>query len=460
VLACLALVALLVSACTSGAAAAGQDTGIQALNAQRAANGLPAGVPEDPIASSGCAAHDSYMHQNNFFGHGEDPSKPGYSTLGDIFKQPYGEVLAQGDGNGFDAWLSSGTGPWESAPIHLFLFLDPTVSAVGGDESFGFDCMRMAYGRTQQGFYSYPGPDRVDVRPAEHAAESPYVPQEKVGIPASQTTGPNILLWGGCTLQSASIASGSADSVDSRLIGHAQLPNFFHDGGDLIPVKPLGYFRRYTVTADWACGTQTFAFTTGGRANQVSLRVDDGDTRPGQLVLRVQSDAPSGLATVSGPHGQIAVALAERGGELDSKPLKLAPGHYEACATTGSQASGYETATDCQKFDHPGLASSFVSVSTFAQHASTVSLTVKASGPVLGRTLWVAGILMQGCGQPACGGSSKHYDRAVNLKASQTFSFAAPRHGAELDAHFTTMNFSAAGISYRGLDIFRSAVAH
>ena len=456
----LALAVLTAFACAQGAAAAGQDVAIKALNAQRAANGLPASVVENTTASAGCAAHDSYMHRNNVFGHGEDPSLPGYSTLGDVFKQPFGEVLASGRNGGFADWVATGVGPWETAPIHLFLLLDPTVGAVGADESDGFDCMRLAWnGAVPSGFYSYPGPDRVDVPPAEHASESPYVPQEKVGIPADQTTGPEHPSLGPCALSSASVSSSSG-VVASQLAGPAQV-DFFYNGGDLIPVKPLGYFTRYTVSANWACGTQSFSFTTGGRANQVLLNVDDDNAVPNRVVLRVDSDAPSGSATLTGLGGQsLAVTLHEKDGSLLSKPLKLPQGHYKACATTGSQESGYETAGDCHEFDHAGNGADYLTVSKLVRRGATVSITVEARGPALGQKLWITGTLASGCGQKWCQGWIKHSERTTRLKASQTFSFPAPQGKAQLDVHLLLLDFTAAGIGYRGVEIDRYANVH
>ncbi len=51
------------------------------LNALRAANGLPAGIVENPAWSAGCALHMSYLALNDFEGdwHTESPSRPGYT---------------------------------------------------------------------------------------------------------------------------------------------------------------------------------------------------------------------------------------------------------------------------------------------------------------------------------------------------------------------------------------------
>lgn len=49
------------------------------LNAQRAANGIPAGIAENPALSDGCAKHDRCGATNNTLAHGEDCTKPGYT---------------------------------------------------------------------------------------------------------------------------------------------------------------------------------------------------------------------------------------------------------------------------------------------------------------------------------------------------------------------------------------------
>lgn len=68
------------------------------LNAQRQANGIPPAA-FDATRANGCERHNYYQSLNGL-GHGQDPSKPGYS--------PEGTNVA-----GFEV-LSSGEGGWST----------------------------------------------------------------------------------------------------------------------------------------------------------------------------------------------------------------------------------------------------------------------------------------------------------------------------------------------------------
>src|SRR4051812_19713562 len=54
------------------------------LNDLRAANGIPAGIAENPSWTAGCAAHMKYLELNDFRGswHTEVPGRAGYSDAG------------------------------------------------------------------------------------------------------------------------------------------------------------------------------------------------------------------------------------------------------------------------------------------------------------------------------------------------------------------------------------------
>jgi hypothetical protein len=59
---------------------------IAALNAQRAAHGIPADLVENPDYSLGCAMHMAYeaLHGRSRVSHAEDPGLRGYTPLGDL----------------------------------------------------------------------------------------------------------------------------------------------------------------------------------------------------------------------------------------------------------------------------------------------------------------------------------------------------------------------------------------
>ncbi|HET6547073.1 MAG TPA: hypothetical protein VFG79_01365, partial [Solirubrobacter sp.] len=79
-----AAAAVSIVAAVVGAAAARADApasfGIAALNAQRQAHGIPAGIVENPAWSLGCDHHISYLQANGGdLTHDEVLGRPGYT---------------------------------------------------------------------------------------------------------------------------------------------------------------------------------------------------------------------------------------------------------------------------------------------------------------------------------------------------------------------------------------------
>jgi len=158
------------------------------LNAQRAAQGVPSGIVEDASLSDGCAKHNAYDRINGVLTHGEDPSRPGYTQ--------------EGDQAGKTSVLYAGSGPWtgshdpfEAAPIHLHQLLAPRLDRMGASEDQGYGCATTLASRNRPApasdvTYTYPGDGATAWSPAQTAAEGPYTPGERVGIPAGTTTGP------------------------------------------------------------------------------------------------------------------------------------------------------------------------------------------------------------------------------------------------------------------------------
>ena len=74
--------AALALAAASAAGAAGHRAILAALNAERAANGIPATVRENAGWSAKCADHVAYMATTGSFSHSENPASPKYASSG------------------------------------------------------------------------------------------------------------------------------------------------------------------------------------------------------------------------------------------------------------------------------------------------------------------------------------------------------------------------------------------
>jgi hypothetical protein len=290
-------------------AAASADTSateaIRLFNAQRAANGLPGDIVENASWSSACFKHNDYQRQNDGLTHEEEPGKPGYTTEGRFAGQ--NSVLAQGS-----TW-SQGN-PWETAPIHLIQLLTPRLKSMGVDDRGGFVCATTWPGFAESGpaapvIFTYPGDGRAGWRASEVAAEGPFTPGEKLGIPKDTRTGPYIYALldgpGGffdlrdkarlttATLTGAQgpVALKTADSTNSAL-GPYMPPGAF-----IIPVDPLLGGTKYTASVTFDVGgtpvSKTWSFTTAGAAASLALSSSWPSTAKGRSV--------SGSVTCSRP---------------------------------------------------------------------------------------------------------------------------------------------------------------
>jgi hypothetical protein len=253
---------------SESAVAATAGEAIARLNAQRAENGIPAGIVERPDWSYKCARHNDYQRQNGL-GHDEDPSRPGYSPEGAWAGQ--NSVLASGAN-----W--DGANPFENAPIHLDQLLAPRLAEMGIDDSAGYVCATTWPGMTrpapaQATVYTYPGNGRTGVPYAQTASESPFVPGDFVGLPGGTTTGPNILVLadrptiGPARITGASL-TGPDGPVELRWVdnGTGGIGPYLVPGGVVIPVRPLrpasAYSASVTVSAEGATTSRAWSFTT------------------------------------------------------------------------------------------------------------------------------------------------------------------------------------------------------
>lgn len=231
------------------------------LNAQRAANGIPAGITENREWSDGCAKHNRYVELNGTDmsdPHNEDPSKPGYT--------PEGQAAAQSAvlGGTYD---KSGQNPYETAPIHLMQLLGPGLSQTGYAEG----CMWTWPGYQRpipEGVetYSYPGPGASIYR-SETAYEWPFVPGDFVGLPEGTKTGPHLYVFafGGSGWDVDILRAelrGPSGSVPVKFVDNltsgpkGSIGAYLPRGGIIIPTRPLDPGTRYRAVVDGRIGSE------------------------------------------------------------------------------------------------------------------------------------------------------------------------------------------------------------
>jgi hypothetical protein len=335
------------------AGAAGASGTIAELNAQRAANGIPAGITEDPNLSAGCAAHDHYMAINHTLTHYEIAGNPGYTTEGDYAGR--NAVLAQGAD-----WATGN--PYEHAPLHLDQLLAPRLTVLGSADAEGFTCTTTFPGWTRPDpgaltVYSYPGPGAA-IYPSEVARELPWTPGQLVGIPAGARTGPYIVVLvdapgqspkvNPATLTNATLAGPSGPvavrTVDgtTAIPGGSSLGQYISPGGFIIPVTPLVPGARYQahVLVGFA-GVQTphdWSFTARLNDPQSILRA-----RGSKLSFNSLSPRPIRVRFVRAGGGH-APTLVIR--PAHSARLHLAPGSWQACGYQ-APAAGFDAYSAC-----------------------------------------------------------------------------------------------------------------
>lgn len=264
----------------AGLAHAGATTGaeiVSYLNQQRAASKIPAAIKPDAHWSAACAAHNHYEELNGALTHNELTSGQGY-TADSAFAALHG-VIYQGL-----PWTAT-QNPFESAPIHLAQVLAPRLDSAGAAESGGFGCFTSLISRKRPApkakkIYTYPRNGATGWRTSEIAAEGPYTPGQRRGIPAGTTTGPYLLaMFDGPSLgvfSEAKVVSASVRgpagpvkirTADNRTSG---LAGYLPTGAYLIVRKPLAPHTTYTakvsakIVGSKLKFSHTWKFTTGG----------------------------------------------------------------------------------------------------------------------------------------------------------------------------------------------------
>ena len=215
------------------------------LNNLRAANGIPAGISENPAWSAGCAQHMHYLELNDFAGdwHTEVAGRPGYTDAG---KAAAGSsVLSNAPSLGLEP-------DWQISPFHFAQLLAPRLSVSGAVP--GCIYTWPGYQRPQPAqleLYTYPGDGVQD-------ATSQYLYVFGFGAGVADGTLSDAVLIG---------PDGAVplNVVDNHTPG-AQ--GYLPPGGFLSPSEPLqddtAYTAQVTFTSDQGVrAVKRWSFSTG-----------------------------------------------------------------------------------------------------------------------------------------------------------------------------------------------------
>lgn len=259
----------------AGTSAENSSRDLRYLNAERQADGLPAGILLNTRWSVECAAHDQYLLENHLLQHTESPSQPGYSAGGAWAGNS--AVLSHGT-----PW-TPGRNPWENAPIHLDQLFAPSLSVVGIDDSHGYVAVTTFVGMlrrpvSRDTIFTYPANKQKHVPASEVANEVPFTPQQFVGIKRGRKTGRQMFVYlnqahqvgqAAVTIEAASMKTASGHHVELRWVNTTtKTVGPYLSGAVLIPVKPLAAGTTFTVRVKVKDGkgslSHAWSFTTAG----------------------------------------------------------------------------------------------------------------------------------------------------------------------------------------------------
>jgi len=250
----------------------------------RAANGIPAGIAENPAWSAACALHMTYLELNGFAGnwHTEVPGRPGYSEAGR--QAAMSSVLSNGPSLGLEP-------DWESSPLHLAQLLAPKLSLSGAVP--GCIYTWPGYRRPEPSslmLYIYPGNGVT-------GATSPYL--YVFGFGGGTGEG---------TLSAASLTGPSGPVglhvVDNHTPG---AEGYLPPGGFLAPSEPLeddsAYTAQATFTSDEGVrATRRWTFTTGEVGEAAAEPAAEAETIPTTVTPLASGRTPR-LTVVLQPNG-------------------------------------------------------------------------------------------------------------------------------------------------------------
>ena len=262
---------LVAAAATASAGAQSHPAIIAALNAERAANGIPAAVRENTAWSANCAEHVRYMASTGTLTHSENPSDPAYTAQGSWAGK--NSVLAAGY-----SW--SDGDPFATAPLHLIQLMSPELRQVGvASDPQGYLCVTTFPGYRSSGWrhptvYTYPGNGTTNVPYAELPDELPFVPGDFVGIQPGASTGFNIMVFAEgigdpwtAHITSATV-TGPSGRVAVKTVDRTTptVGNYLPPGsGFVIPTSPLTPGTLYRASVRYAGGLRyNWHFVTAG----------------------------------------------------------------------------------------------------------------------------------------------------------------------------------------------------
>jgi Cysteine-rich secretory protein family len=267
VIGCAAVVLSAAAAAPAPRAADGAGI-VAALNAERAANGLPADVVENVDWSASCADHVAYMAAARRLTHVESPGNPHYTAGGSWAGR--NSVLALQTGSEIG-------NPFADAPLHLIQLMSPELQEIGVAGGGGYLCITTWPGyrpldAQPPSVFTYPGPDAVGVPFSETANEEPFAPGDFVGLPPGATTGFEIMVFaeGIRNLSRAHVVSATLVGPDGRVAVRTvdrttpEVGAYLPPGsGLLIPVAPLEPGATYRATVRFAGARRhAWRFTT------------------------------------------------------------------------------------------------------------------------------------------------------------------------------------------------------
>jgi hypothetical protein len=329
-------------------------TALAFLNQQRAASGIPPVTINQAFVTAWCP--------------NEDTGPSGGESSRDL--------------SPVTAW-SATSSPWDNAPLHQFSMYDPIYGAAGDANVAGQACMGfgdLLPAPSTPAFYAFVADGGPSVVPNTEVVpgEGPFAPQQLVGIPDGQPTGPQPLLYAlgmGSGVHALSwaltAANGSPVSgvkfVDEATVGAAGYAGYIaQDSGGIMIPPPLAPATTYTGVVTWEglawngssrqgdpaiMDTQAFSFTTAPLSNAVTLAAAGegvGDDATQRVTLSVTSNAPSPTLTLSGPGGQSVTPALTPTSSGYQTILVLASGTWQACVQSGGGSSGYVPASNCQ----------------------------------------------------------------------------------------------------------------
>jgi hypothetical protein len=377
------IVLLFAPAASASKPAASAAEAINWLNAQRAANGIPAEITDVPEWNTACSHHVAYLANTRGAEsenpHAENPGTRYYtadgawaaasSVLGASFTAPSPFPSDHLDyDQSYYSYPWGGVNGWEWAPMHLMDLLSPSIARTG----YSTGCMvtsdnsRPAPPAPQ--LLTYPGSGTSFIYPYEFAVEFPFTPGRFVGIPEHTVSGPYIfvLAWGASagTITQATLTGPSGQVRIATVDDHTpSVGAYMGPGGMLVPYKPLRGGATYTASATFLPDaasqtlTNTWSFKTAWTPNQLTLQVGYAPAHR-HVSIVLDTNAPGFVITArraSGGHER--VIKGARPSEENANGtisygsttfLHLPVGAWRVCARSGGGETGYQSRGLCR----------------------------------------------------------------------------------------------------------------